>query len=519
MVIDKERGPAKLPVLARGVIAVFAGAALVAALPPYSQWWSASLSLSALLLLVHGRSPAVAFAIGCAFGLGFFGVGVSWIGESFQVDAERFGALAVPAVATLSAILATFIGAACAATVMVSPRDGVFRYAAVLAMCWAGAEWLRGHILTGFPWNLVAYVTADHAPFRQAAAVFGSYGLSAMVVWLAALPGAVLMARNGRTAMMAVFAALVGVLGLWSYGTAYLQAPAPSQDALAIRIVQGNIPQASKWDPAQREAIIERYLSLSAAPGRFQVLVWPEAAFPGFLAEDDEVRTRIAKLLPVGGFLLAGSPVRFGEGMKSIYQNAIVVVRSDGSIADLYAKHHLVPFGEYVPFKALLPIRRMVESLGDFTPGDGPRTLDLGSLRQPAAAICYEAIFPGHVVDRRSEASWIVNVTNDAWFGTSIGPYQHLASARMRAIEEGLPLVRAANTGISIVSDAHGGALGKIGLAREGIVDISLPASHSPTPYATFGDIAALALAGFLALMGALLDRLLKVAGKPHRVA
>ncbi len=181
-------------------------------------------------------------------------------------------------------------------------------------MCWAGAEWLRGHILTGFPWNLVAYVTADHAPFRQAAAVFGSYGLSAMVVWLAALPGAVLMARNGRTAMMAVFAALVGVLGLWSYGTAYLQAPAPSQDALAIRIVQGNIPQASKWDPAQREAIIERYLSLSAAPGRFQVLVWPEAAFPGFLAEDDEVRTRIAKLLPVGGFLLAVRPYALGKG-------------------------------------------------------------------------------------------------------------------------------------------------------------------------------------------------------------
>lgn len=493
-----------------GLLATGSGALLVQALPPSSLWWAAGLSLSALYVLLDGRTVRGAFGIGYPFGLGFFGFGTSWIGESFSVDAERFGALAIPAVAALSAFLALFTAATCAVFALLRPRHDRFLQAAIFALCWGAFEWVRGHILTGFPWNLTAYATADLPAFRQVVALVGSYGLSIIVVWLAILPALAVISRDVRTAAAAVAVTVLASAAAWTWGSSYIDAPTAQKYSPIIRIVQGNIAQSAKWDPAHRAAIIERYLELSASPGRFDVLVWPETAYPGFLAESDEVRARLASLLPEGGYLLAGSPTRHATDEGVVYHNAILAMRSDGSIADLYAKHHLVPFGEYVPFKEWLPFQRMVEALGDFTPGTGPKTLDLRSVPKPAASICYEAIFPGHVVARGTDAAWIVNVTNDAWFGASIGPHQHLAAARMRAVEEGLPLIRAANTGISVATDAHGRSLARLGLLQQGIVDVALPAAHAPTPYARFGDALVLALGAFLLMLSAAVDRLLR---------
>ncbi len=259
--------------------------------------------------------------------------------------------------------------------------------------------------------------------------------------------------------------------------------------------MQPNIAQSAKWDEGSRKANILRLLSLSARPGDYDILLWPETAWPGFLAEDTGARVMLGWLLPNTAVLLAGSPEREVTADGTVYRNAVLAIAPDGSVLTRYAKHHLVPFGEYVPWRSVLPFQRLVESLGDFLPGPGPRTLAFGPHPYAGIAICYEIIFPGHVVDDAIRPDWIFNATNDAWFGTSIGPKQHLASARMRAIEEGLPLVRAANTGISAVVDAYGKTQAILDIETSGVIDMRLPRPLPPTPYARLGDWSVLLLA------------------------
>jgi len=355
------------------------------------------------------------------------------------------------------------------------------------AACWAGAEWLRGHTLTGFPWNLAAYALADHAELRQAAALVGSYGLSFLTVLAGVLP-AVVLRNSGRERIVAVvvFTSLMGAV--WTFGAIRLAAPEPRLSGTQIRIVQGNVPQREKWDPSKRAQIFARYLHLSARPGAPDIILWPESAFPGFLDEDTEAQRRLVATLPKGALLLAGVPDRVRNSERTSFYNTVQVYSDSNGLETSYAKHHLVPFGEYVPFRSWLPFERLVGGLGDFSPGPGPRTLALAGLPRVSVAICYEIIFPGHVVDGAARPDWIFNATNDAWFGASIGPKQHLASARMRAVEEGLPVIRAANTGISAVIDANGRVLQRLEMHETGIIDAALPAPLSRTPYARVGD-------------------------------
>ena len=477
-------------------VAILAGIGFVGALPPLSLAPLALLAFTALFIALDRQSAGKAFAIGWAFGLGQFAVGISWIAESFYIDADRFGALAVPAVAGLAIVLALFPAFAAliyARLVRLRAFAGAPVAAVVLAAAWTGGEWLRGHVLTGFPWNLAAYALTDLAAMRQPAAWVGSYGLSFLVVLAGGWLGMALLAR-GTARALSIALALALIALTWGAGAWRAVQEMPPESGVRLRIVQGNIPQKEKWGPGRRERMLETYLRLSGRPGRFDVLLWPETAFPGFLDEDAGARQRIADSLPEAAVLLTGAPDRVVGESGTRYFNAIQAYDQRGVVLASYAKHHLVPFGEYVPFREWLPFKRMVESLGDFTPGPGPRTLTLAGVPMVAPAICYEIIFPGHVVDELSRPDWIFNATNDAWFGTTFGPEQHLTAARMRAVEEGLPVIRAANTGISAVIDAQGEVLRRLDVDRAGVIDAKLPPALPRTLYARVGDLILLAL-------------------------
>ncbi|OWV36344.1 apolipoprotein N-acyltransferase [Mameliella alba] len=475
--------------------AMAAGGVAVLTLPPFSILPLVPVAYATLVVLLRHLPVAKAALVGWAFGLGQFGFGLSWIAESFYVDAERFGAMAIPAVAGLSVGLAAFPAIAAALFTAVARRRAIEGMTACLlfATCWTAAEWLRGHVLTGFPWNLAGYALVDYSALRQPAAWVGSYGLSFLVLLVGTLPAPTLMAEVRPRWSIPVLGVGI-VVATWSAGVARLQLEPPSPPGLDLRIVQGNIPQREKWAPENREATLTRYLDLSTRPGSVDILLWPETAFPGFLDEESGARSRIAAAIPDEGLILTGVPDRVSTEEGTRYFNTIQAYDQTGVILTGYAKHRLVPFGEYVPFRGWLPIERLTEGLGDFTAGPGPRTLALPGVPLVAVAICYEIIFPGHVVDDLFRPDWIFNATNDAWFGTSIGPEQHLASARMRAVEEGLPVVRAANTGISAIIDANGDLVARLGTGETGVIDAALPFAHPPTLYARFGDWTLLAL-------------------------
>lgn len=474
-------------------IVLAAGATLVLALPPYSILPFAPIAFAVLASVLRGTSWPVAFRLGYLFGLGQFVPGLFWITESFQVEADRFGWLALPAVFGLASLLAVFPAFACALAARMA-RVGV-PLSLSLATTWTGFEWLRGHVLTGFPWNLAAYTLADWLPFAQVASLVGSYGLGFLLVLCSALAGLAFRTPDRRLQVIGFASAAAIAVTVAGFGFARLTlSDPPSERGAQIRVVQPNIAQSAKWDEGSRKANILQLLALSARPGDFDILLWPETAWPGFFAEDTGARVMLGWLLPDTTVLLAGSPEREVTPIGTVYRNSVLAVAPDGSILTRYAKHHLVPFGEYVPWRSVLPFQRLVESLGDFSPGPGPLTIAFGHHPYAGIAICYEIIFPGHVVDDAIRPDWIFNATNDAWFGSSIGPKQHLASARMRAIEEGLPLVRAANTGISAVVDAYGETLAMLDIETSGVIDMRLPRPLPPTLYARLGDWSALLL-------------------------
>ncbi|OJY28860.1 MAG: apolipoprotein N-acyltransferase [Rhodobacterales bacterium 65-51] len=473
-------------------LAILAGAGFVLALPPFSFLPLALASFAILAVLLRHASPILALGLGYLFGLGQFVPGLFWITESFQVDADRFGWIALPAVVGLAGGLSVFPAFAC----WFAARATRYRLppAVSLASSWAVSEWLRGHVLTGFPWNLAAYALADWSTPAQAASLVGSYGLGFLLVLGASLAGLSFVFEDRHLARHRIVGAATILIVVAGFGAARLAlSDVPAERGTQIRVIQPNIAQSAKWDDDARNTNILRLLLLSARSGPFDLLLWPETAWPGFLEEDQAARAVMSWLLPETGVLLTGSPER-QTADDWVYRNSVLAIGPDGTVLTRYAKHHLVPFGEYVPWRSILPFPRLVESLGDFTPGPGPRTLAIGPHPYVGVAICYEAIFPGHVVDDAIRPDWIFNATNDAWFGNSIGPWQHLASARMRAVEEGLPLVRAANTGISAVIDSYGRTRALLDLGTVGIIDARLPRPLAPTLYARIGDWSALVL-------------------------
>ncbi|MGJ3262448.1 MAG: apolipoprotein N-acyltransferase [Salinarimonas sp.] len=494
----------------RALIALLAGATGALAMSPFGFFPALIVALVPAVWLLDGlgsrsdaRTLTGAAAIGWAWGFGYHLAGLWWLGGAFLIEAERF-AWALPlGVVALPAVLALFSGLGFALARLAWSR-GAGRVLA-LAAGLAAAEWLRGHLFTGFPWNALGMALGQDVRPMQAAAFVGLYGLGVLAVAIAAAPATLATGRGPAARAAPSLLAAIAFAGLLAFGLWRVPAePVAEVPGVALRVVQPNLPQAMKIDPARREEIMRTYLRLSdrtASPERSGVrdvthLIWPESAFPFLLHRDPRALAQIAALLPPGTVLVTGA-ARLDEGWlpgeEGSFYNSIHVLDSDGTILDTYDKVHLVPFGEYLPsaFAWVLEtvgLSTFVNVPGGFAAGAERRTLSVPGLPEIAPTVCYEAVFPGSVTPAGTRPGVLLNVTNDAWFGDTPGPRQHFAQARLRAVEEGLPLVRAANTGISAVVDPYGRAVGRLGLGVAGTIDAGLPQALAPTLYARFGD-------------------------------
>ncbi|ONG52747.1 apolipoprotein N-acyltransferase [Pseudoroseomonas deserti] len=472
------------------------GVVAALALPPLYAVPALLVAIPGLLALLGGAASwKRAGWIGFAFGWGHHVAGLYWISHALLTDPWRWGWLVPVAVPGLALPLAVY--AAVAAIVAWRAAPGWPRWLA-LAGAWTLLEWARGLLLTGFPWNALGTVWAFDALPLQGAAYVGVYGLSFVTLLVAGTPYLGPRAVAGGAATLAVLA---------GFGLARLAQPLPEGPGVDILLVQGNVQQEAKWREDQRWPIFRRYLELTrqgvAARGpseRPLAVIWPETASPFLLPQDEAARGYVAQVLPARGMLLGGS-VRVDwtpEGKVDHLYNSLSAVDGQGQLRAVYDKAHLVPFGEYMPLRGLIPIR-IVEGAGEFAAGPGPVALAPGGGIPPfSPLICYEVIFPA-AVSPAERPAWLVNITNDAWFGFSAGPFQHLAASRLRAVEEGLPLARAAQTGVSALFDARGSLAGQIGLGDMATLALPLPGSLPATIFARFGNWGAILL-GLLAL-------------------
>ena len=504
----------------RALAAFLAGAVAVLTQAPFDFFAAGFVAFPVLVWLLDGASAEPdaplweralpAFAVGWWFGFGYFVAGLWWVGNALLVDAEGF-AWAIPlAVTALPAFLAMFYGAACAAARLAWTSD-IGRIAA-LAAAFAAAEWLRGILFTGFPWNPVGYGVMPVPLLMQSVAAIGVIGINALAVFVFATPA--LLAGRKHLRLGFGLAALL-IAAHVGYGYWRLAAPpsGPPAKVLAVRIVQPAVLQSQKWDTSERDRIFNGLLELSGHPGRpgarpQEVILWPETSVPFLFSERPDALSAIRSRLKGGQLLLAGAvrteaDAAAPEGMR--YYNAILAIDSAGEIVDAVDKVHLVPFGEYVPFEgwlAQLGMSTIVPFPQSFSAASSRHPLIVAGAVRAAPFICYEIIFPDLVAADSAAADLIVNVTNDAWFGNTPGPYQHFRQAQIRAVETGLPVIRAANTGISGYIDAHGRIVEALGMNRAGVIDAEvrlttdgrvrfgpLPQPRRPVDPAAFGGV------------------------------
>ena len=456
------------------------------ALPPLHVLPALLVAVPGLLALVASAGGVRgAFRRGFFFGFGHHLVGLYWITEAILLESARYWWFVPVAVPSLSALLALFIAAPVAAARMAPPG---WRRVFVLAGAWVLFDLARQYVGTGFPWNPWGSVWAVPGSFGdvmiQPAAWVGTPGLTLATVLLAALP---VLGWRGWGVGTAILLAW-GVAGLWR-----LADPEPPAPGLVAVLVQGNVAQGEKWDRGTAAAVFDRYLTLSAAGvaeagNRPSVVVWPETASPYWLQFDAGARAAIADAIRPARAAIIGSLTVAKDGPPNLTDNlpynTMVALLPDGTVAATYSKWHLVPFGEYAPGWVPLSIKVVP---GQFGFGSGPATLHVPGVPPFGGLICYEAIFPAQVVNEADRPDWLVNITNDAWFGNSTGPRQHLAAVRLRAVEEGLPVMRAANTGITAGFDSRGRELARLPREQPGQLTLAVPGRRPPTSFSRLG--------------------------------
>ena len=483
------------------VLAFLAGLLSATALPP----WSFPLGVfgfSVFFFLIYRTKTIKKGAlIVWVFSFGYHLFGLQWISNALLVDSEEFGWLLPFSLMGIPALLAVIpsliIPISC--KILVPP----FWFPILASTLWTLSEYLRGHLFTGFPWNLPAYMFSFSDSILQAASLIGAYGLSWLLILFTAGPTLLLTRELWKLPYYRVFITLLLLIpvALWFYGTNRLNKnPTELNPNYRIRLVQGNIPQKEKWAPEFRIRNIEKYIALSKIQGAQHsqkslfrapnLIIWPETAIPGLIAKDDDLRNWIGHLLKKEVHLITGAP-SLSQTDTNQPLNSVFVLTAGGEIAHRYDKAHLVPFGEYVPFRSWLPFPKLVTKFPDFKAGPGLSSIKLPTVGYISPLVCFEIIFPGKVMidDPNKRPSLLINLTNDAWFGKSAGPYQHLEHARLRAIEEGIPLIRVANTGISATYDPLGRKLSEIALGETGYVDQDLiKPLRSETLYTKIGD-------------------------------
>ena len=488
----------------RFVFAIVIGLLSALAFAPFGVFPFLLIGFAVLVLFIDGARTRpnpirnAAFA-GWAFGFGHFLGGLYWVAYAFLVDPSAHE-WQIPFVLTLfPGGLALFPAFACA-TAAAAWRKG-FRRVFIFAIAYGVAEWLRGHILTGFPWNLPAYGWGASLAVLQSASVIGAYGLSLLTILFGA--SLALLGERERNAWITPAVMTVLFAAIWAGGALRLgMEPTAFVPGVQLRLVQPDVPQDEKY---QRRYLLRnwnRLLDLSRVDHgqKPTVIIWPEAAPPFLLARSPEALGEIAALTGNKAVLMTGAVrVSFDDAGKRHFYNSFYIFGHEGRIIGIYDKFHLVPFGEYLPLAGLLEqlgISKLVDSPGNFTPGDGPHTYALPDLPSVGPLICYEVIFPGAVVGK-ARPGWLANVTDDSWFGPpgSTGPHQHLLTAQVRAIEEGLPIARAANTGISAVIDPLGRIVSRLSSGKLGTVDAGLPVALPSTLYFHHQDM------GFLVLL------------------
>ncbi|SEN73967.1 Apolipoprotein N-acyltransferase [Gemmobacter aquatilis] len=468
-------------------LALGLGVLAAAGQAPLGAWYLALPAYAGIMALVAwAASPRQAAWRGWLAGAGHFGAALSWIVQPFFVEPEVYGWMAPFALALMGFGLALFW----ALPAWLAARFG---RAGLIVPLLTGAEMLRGVIFTGFPWALPGHIWID-TPVAQLAAYGGANGLTLLVLVLAALP--VLLGWRGVAGAAALLAAV------WGFGLWRLAQPDPAAPGLTLRLVQPNAAQSLKWDPDQAERLLQLQLDYTAALPRPDLVIWPETALPYLLEEG----SRVVDAVAAAG---QGVPVALGaqrmEGAAAF--NSLVVIGPEATVTHVYDKHHLVPFGEYVPMGELayrtFGLRAFAARQGyGYAAGPGAAVLDLGHLGKILPLICYEAVFARDLRAAPDRAGWILQITNDAWFGTLTGPFQHAAQARLRAVEMGLPLVRVANTGVTGVTDARGRVTAALPFGVAAYLDAALPGPLPPTPYARWGEAPLLVLlAGLAALL------------------
>lgn len=456
---------------------------------------AASLSVKASTVR-HSRWPSLrnAMSVGWCMGFGYFVAGLWWLGAAFLVEADQF-AWALPlGVAGLPALLACFTALGFGVAHLFWCQGSARLLA--LGVGLGGSEWLRGLLFTGFPWNDIGMSLGGNLVTAQVGSLVGLHGMTLLAILIFAAP-ATLADRtrasrrfNHRGFWCAAFL-LASIAGFGA--VRLMRAPPPMLEGVTVRIMQPNVPQDAKFRPENKEAILRHYLDLSNRPtsagvaglGQVTHLVWPESAFPFILSRDARSLAEIGEalgstvLITGAARMEQGTPGRLPGETRTAYFNSIHVIANGGVVLDTYDKTHLVPFGEYLPLAELLEswgLRQFVHIPGGFDAGSLHRLLSVPGLPQVLPLICYEAIFPEAIDGRlKSGAGVLLNVTNDGWFGITPGPHQHLSQARLRSIEQGLPMIRAANTGISAIIDPYGRTIASLPLGSEGVLDAAVP--------------------------------------------
>jgi len=485
----------------RFVLLFFAGAISSLIFPPFAESWGGYIALICffVFLFKKDRSLKEMFWSAYVFGFAFFAVGFSWINNALLTDGDQF--IAFVPLAMLA--IGLFFGLFWAIPALFSGKGkNIYEKMLLFCICYVFMEWVRSFIFTGFPWNLLGTAFSFHPRLIQGASVIGTYGLSLLLLILCCGMSLVVLSFWHKKIYKGCFLfVLLPMICLFSFS--FLYHPIDKLDGLKVRLVQPNIPQTFKWQPSLMYQNFRQYIDMSRVQPLDDVdmVVWGETATPYLLDRDDEHLAEIKKAIPKKGFLITGV-LRIGyERGEQIPYNSLFVIDGNGDIKDYYDKAHLVPFGEFLPFRDYLPnfMEPVASVVGDLGRGEKNKNITVPGLPLMGGAICYESIFPHEVLNRNKKPEILLVLANDGWYGISAGPYQHLAAAQMRAVEEGITVVRSANTGISAVILANGEILGEIGLDVSGVTDVVLPKDLSQkTIYGCLGNVIPL---GILLLM------------------